>query len=493
MADGKKKKKGRRLSASEQKRGPPSNGFESIIEAMPLRCAAENVHPLVLPEEALVFKPAPADVVCVFKNGDKERKIHCNIELDEAEKEALRVLQKEACDQKVAFFPSIAVMATRYLSRARGDPKKALALMQATQAWRMDYFSSGPVSDEQVKEDLKHGIVYFTGRDSALRPTIVVRPRRIPQEWYKLKCIDRMIKVLIFCMEFMLWHMMIPGRIENTNVIVDLKGLGVTQLPIGALSDIYKVMSHHYIGRVFRFYVVNMNWVLNTISGAVKGLLTDRQKQKLVILDNFKDLQNDFALHQLEEDLGGSRPVMQEFFPFNMPPGPFSAKDSSGPKKGAIEGAHALLDNTPVARQGVLWDPSKTKTENTALQYSPEAYDLFQRCNLPIPPDCVPVAVKPEAQETATNGEENPPRRLSKQMRASLREMGICADVVIGISHSEGKGDDTTENNVSPLEANDVDASEEDEDGSDEGAPQEMEDEVVQSSGWLCRSCACAQ
>lgn len=412
------------------------NGFETIPEEPALQCSEKYIAPYTLPQEALIFVPTPEDAVCIFKNGDKERKIHNNIELDEDEKKALEMLQQEAKRQGQKFLPSITAMATRFLSRARGDPVKAVALMLATQAWRLEYFGAGPVRDDQVMEDLKHGIVYFTGRDSSLRPTIIVRPRRIPQEWYRLKCIDRMIKVLIFAMEYMLWYMMIPGRIENTNVIVDLKTLGITQLPLGALNDIYKVMSHHYIGRVFRFYVVNLSWMLNTISGAVKAILTDRQKQKLMILDDVKELRESFALHQLEEDLGGTRPATTEFFPFDMPPGPFTAGSSSGPVQNASSGLHNLLSDGKAARQGQLWDSSKSLQENTKLRYSEEAYTLFERCNYPIPPACpVPRQISSEKPpEKQLSGQSEPSlqqvggRRVSQRvMRQSLKDLGIVS------------------------------------------------------------------
>lgn len=44
--------------------------------------------------------------------------------------------------------------------------------------------------------------------------------------------------------------------------------------------------------------------LFSIVSGQVKGILTDRQKQKLQLLDNLDDLKKDFAYHQLEEDLG---------------------------------------------------------------------------------------------------------------------------------------------------------------------------------------------
>merc|ERR1740130_1307954 len=115
--------------------------------------------------------------------------------------------------------------------------------------------------------------------------------------------------------------------------------------------------------------------------------------------------------------------VVKEFFPFNMPPSPFKASCSSGPSSKSIQGAHAALAETSSARQGILWDSQKSKSENCALEYSPEARAIFERCNYPIPQNC---PTPGEAKETDANQFAPPPRRLSqKQMRASLKEMGI--------------------------------------------------------------------
>jgi len=367
--------------------GAMANGFRTVPELDPVSVREENISPFSLPAEALTFSPPPDAVICTFKNGDKERKIYCNVEYQAQEMDLLKRLQKDAREQGVAFYPSVAAMATRYLSRARGDVKKALKLMQATQEWRRQYFKEGPISDASVAEDLKHGIVYFSGRDRNLRPAIVVRAIRIPQRWYKEKCIDRLIRVLVFCMEYMLRYMLIPGKVENNCLIVDLKGLSWSQVPIGALKDIYSIMSHHYIGRVFKFYVCNLSGALSTIASMAKALLTDRQKQKLVVLDNMSELRKEYALHQLEEDFGGTRPRISEFFPFPMPPGPFEGGSARGPSEGAVPGAHDLL-----ARDGAcgrLWDPELSRADNERLEYSPKAAGIFEKCDLPIPPECL--------------------------------------------------------------------------------------------------------
>lgn len=416
-----KKSKASKNTTGGLKKGPVMDGFRTVEEPAYLSIKEENIAPFTLPVEAFTFEPEPDMVVSHFKNGDTERKIYCNIELSEEEKASVKALQETAKAQGLEFFPSIAIMAGRFLSRARGDPHKAIKLMLATQEWKADYFKDGPVADHQVIDDLKYGVVYFCGRDYGMRPTIVCRANRIPDEWYKDKAagIERLIRVLIFSMEYMVRYMVVPGKIENNCLVVDLKGLGISGVPISALSKIYSVMSHHYIGRVFRFYVVNMSSGLSTIAGWVKGLLTDRQKQKLQLLDNLDDLKKDFASHQLEEDLGGTRPVIKTFFPFPLQGPPFEKGSTESSTAKPLEGTHKLL--TAMGARGRIWDPTKTKEENASLEYAPEAYDFFVQNEIPVPPDCQKQheAAKQAEEEAKRAAAESPSGITNSDMKAS--------------------------------------------------------------------------
>jgi len=379
------------------------NGFKTVPEVKSLVVADENIAPFSLPQEVLSYTPEGLVVVHTFKNGDKERKIHCNRELEQKELQGLRVLRKLAANS--AFFPSLTTMATRYISRARGDEKKAFKLLEETQKWRATFFEKGPVTDKQVFDDMQHGIMYFTGRDLELRPTIVIRACRIPPQWYKENKIDTVLRLLIFCMEYMLRYMVYPGRVENNNVIVDLKGLGISQVPIGALRDIYGIMSHHYMGRVYKFYICNMSMVLGTIAGAVKGLLTDRQKQKLVFVDKIPDLLKDFAPHHLEQDLGGSRPVIKgKFFPFPLQPGPFKPGTTAGPDSSAIPNVHEIFTDFGVS--GRLLDSEvEEKDADLPPAFTAKAASIFRQAGVPVPP----AAEACETQSTKNGEEESAP------------------------------------------------------------------------------------
>lgn len=421
-----------------------TNGFQSIPEIQAFCCSDKNCAPFSLPVEALSLEPTPEDVITTFKNGDKERKIHCNTVLEAYELERLNELRKEAKAHGVAFYPSVAVMATRFLSRARMDARKALKLMQATQAWRENYFKGGPVTDEAVREDMQHGVVYFVGRDVALRPALVIRASRIPKQWYKEKRTDRLIRLLIFCMEYLLRFMLVPGRVENLSVIVDLTGLGLSQVPISALTEVYKVMSHHYIGRVYKFYVCNASPTLFAIAGMAKSILTDRQRQKLNILDNVSELRKDFVPDQLEKDLGGTREVVKRFLPFPLEHGPFKLQSGVDkvPTAAAVSGVHAVLSDEGAA--GRLWDPKQTYEENTRLDYAPGAAAILHRCGRPLPWEFrLPLQ---EAVGAPSQGEPSPP------VSDACKEDG--SKTTLGSRNSESTSPGLSEDSFGKLDSN---------------------------------------
>lgn len=378
------------------------NGFRVIEEKPPLVISESSLAPYSLPAEVLTYEP-PEDVVTTrFNNGDKERKIHCNTRLSPEELENLDAMRDEAQAQGADFYPSVTSMATRFLSRARGDPKKAVKLMQETQDWRQAYFTPGPCREAEVQEDIKHGMCYFCGRDSNLRPAIIIRLARIPVKWDKEGGIARFIRILIFSMEYFLRYMVVPGRIENLNVIVDLAGMGISQIPISAVSEVYKVMSHHYIGRVYKFYVCNVSRLMSTMAGLVISLLTDRQKQKMNVLDDNAEMLKEFAAHQLEQDLGGTRPKLVQFFPFPMSPGPYGAGYRGEPDTSTVADVHNIMGMG--GSLGRLWNPKETDENNSKLDYGPKAADILQRCNLPVPPELL---------EVMQDGEQSPKDTMS--------------------------------------------------------------------------------
>jgi len=399
--------------------GPMANGFPMVEEGECIRVSSENVSPFSMPREVLEYAPGPDFIVTTLGNGDKERKIHCNTELNQQELDGLRIMQRMARSQRKAYFPSISVAATRFLATARGDTKKAIKMMDEAQQWRKDYFAAGPITDESVAEDFKHGIIYFAGRDSGMRPTITIRANRVPAAWYKDGTGGtKLLRILVFSVEYLVRYMCVPGKVESQCLMVDLEGLGATQVPFKELKEIYSVMSHFYPGRLARVYICNLSGMLGMAMGAAKGLLTDRQKAKLAYIKDLKELMANFAPHQLEEKLGGSRPNLTQFFPFPIAEGPYDVSCTSGPDAKAVKNIHEVFDKDGVL--GRLWDPKKDAKQNTYLVYSADAVEIFERLGLPVPED----AAKPPVFEEEADEEEEDEEVFSEA--EDVPEPGKC-------------------------------------------------------------------
>mmetsp|Transcript_319 Transcript_319/g.886 ORF Transcript_319/g.886 Transcript_319/m.886 type:complete len:235 (-) Transcript_319:84-788(-) len=175
--------------------------------------------------------------------------------------------------------------------------------------------------------------------------------------------------------------MCVPGRVENLVLLIDLAGLSSFGVPMGPLKEIYKVMSGHYPGRLKSVYICNMPSALSWAYSAAKTILTDRQKRKLHPVNKVSELTQFIAAHQLEEDLGGTRKAITTFYPFPVGPGPFDLGSTQRKENETVKNCHEALDGAAV--EGHLWDPRRSKEQNSALGYSEKAPEIMRACGFP--------------------------------------------------------------------------------------------------------------
>jgi hypothetical protein len=249
----------------------------------------------ILPQE--VFSFVPTELVVNFENGDRERKIHTNTEYtDEELQRVIKFLELFAA-QGTPVSPYVLSCTTRFISRAREDVEEGLNLATNTQKWRSEFFfdTAGvptPLVDDPSNKWMqmaKEGAIYFCGRDKHLRPILVLRPSRIKSEWHNEDDCDEFIKMLVFYNEFMIRYMLVPGVVENLSVIFDCDGIQIGWNTASMAKQINTVLSGHYNGRVFRFFVANPPWMMSVLMGIAKPLLSARQQAKITILDSSVD------------------------------------------------------------------------------------------------------------------------------------------------------------------------------------------------------------
>ena len=111
---------------------------------------------------------------------------------------------------------------------------------------------------------------------------------------------------------------MMPSKIENWTIIVDLNNVGLTQIPKNLLQSVITSMQRNYRGRLFRMFAVNVHWLVRGLWQIAKNLVDEFTLTKMNMLGyEFKDnILQVIDAGNLEAKYGGSLPNKEiEFFP----------------------------------------------------------------------------------------------------------------------------------------------------------------------------------
>eukprot|EP00916_Digyalum_oweni_P002808 GHVL01005211.1.p1 GENE.GHVL01005211.1~~GHVL01005211.1.p1 ORF type:complete len:522 (+),score=91.75 GHVL01005211.1:447-2012(+) len=335
--------------------------------------------PLVMPQELLAFQPQERDTHKLFSKGAVIRQIFMHQPLSEDEQTYLREWRVFTKENNFSYPPQAEHMILRllYYSKRKFKEKylqKTMEHMTHIVTWRQSYF---PIKEEDVLPDLQSGLMYWMGRDSSLRPLLIVRLANSSKS-----CTPAQVsKVCIFCMEYIIKYGMFPGKNENCRVLVDLKGVPIHKIPLTALKEMAALLTKQYPFRLDRMYILNSPRVVQSLWSVIKtsGVLSEVQMEKINFYrSNFAEaLLAEYAPHQLEECYGGSVPNITKFYPFPFQPGPFEPFCMEGPRKDYKEDVWKVLSDT--GRDGVIWENEK----RTPYLYSLSAPGIFKKCGVP--------------------------------------------------------------------------------------------------------------
>eukprot|EP00397_Hematodinium_sp_SG-2012_P031422 GEMP01033356.1.p1 GENE.GEMP01033356.1~~GEMP01033356.1.p1 ORF type:complete len:308 (+),score=39.27 GEMP01033356.1:233-1156(+) len=289
----------------------------------------EPLPPYCIPFELLTWQPQPSDIKTVFKNGDYERKIHLNIEVDPGERELIKEVRRLQRETQVPLRRTMEARILRHISHARGDSRKALESLISTQEWRRNFFTPRMTDRmDSMGQYLTKGFAYFCGRDSGHRPLLFVKPIVAFLEGWDLPICEKMFA---FCLEFALRYLFLPGKVETVVVVLDVGGCSTWQLRGEELRSVAAMLSKLYVGRLYQLMVVNAPMFVAGLWTLAKNFISDRQQAKTVFCKHMKDVcAGRCAKHQVEVQYGGSIPKLTTFYPFTLPPAPFTA-DYAGP------------------------------------------------------------------------------------------------------------------------------------------------------------------
>ena len=135
-----------------------------------------------------------------------------------------------------------------------------------------------PVSFDLIGEIMKSGILYLCGRDIMYRPVIILNVRKIINGKFSEESLNA---VAAFFFTFVEKKFLIPGRVENWIMIIDLNDVGMMNLPMKRIEAVGKMVQRHYAGRLFRQFVINMGFMLRKSSSLFLNFLDEASQLKI--------------------------------------------------------------------------------------------------------------------------------------------------------------------------------------------------------------------
>lgn len=342
--------------------------------------------PYPIPEELLKFTPQDGEIFkFFFKGTPKEvriRQIFFHTPLTDQEQHWLQLIRDYCRWKNFPIRPCLEPLLLRicyYAWRKYGDKdcfRRAYEHIMETVNWRATMFPLND-TDPEILEDLHRGIMYWVARDQCFRPLLIVRLRRLPRS----NCPLRFKRLTIFCFEWAIRYLFVPGLVETCIVVFDVRGIALHHFPMSALTDMTNTLTRQYPFRLDRMYIINDSIFIQTVWSVARQFLTEVQQKKMNFMRTgyTTELLKSFAAHQLEREYGGTRDELESFYPFPLVQGPFTPNTSSTPNTTAVQDCWKAVSRETA--KGVVWEGDI----RTPIQWSSEAPAVFAECGLPSP------------------------------------------------------------------------------------------------------------
>merc|ERR1719487_161989 len=211
--------------------------------------------------------------------------IFLNTPLDEAEQESIQNFYAELKEQGKVLAHCSQIHILRLLQHSKGNIKKAIKQMECNLVARQKYLVDDRCSATvaTLQHDLQKGVLYMHGRDEKLRPCLVIRASRIDKE-----CFDdppRLCRVAVFILETILRYGMVPGKVENWGVIIDLENAGEHGVPpLRLITSLVETLQNMYRFRMAWTKMVHAPWWFAAMWSGIKRAIPGESVKKVEIL-----------------------------------------------------------------------------------------------------------------------------------------------------------------------------------------------------------------
>ena len=280
------------------------------------------------PREAYYYYPKGEELIEFNKKKPKKtyRKIYSDTPFLDIEKQYIIDFKQLLSQHPEVQLPSYMddALLLRFIYADECDYQVVFKRLVKYLEWSNKTFPIVISPKSKLIEILNKGFVYVYGRDCRFRPILVFRLQEFVK-YEKIYSVEEVIECGCFLGQFVLNNMMIPGKIERWNLLINLRGATLLSLP-DHIKKLLPIMNEGFISRLHKNYVIGMTFILRILYKLVCAFLHESTIKKIKILGGKKDqgLFEEIRRDNIEQNLGGTAPdahIGQEngLFPPRMP------------------------------------------------------------------------------------------------------------------------------------------------------------------------------
>ena len=109
------------------------------------------------------------------------------------------------------------------------------------------------------------------------RPIVMVNIRRLIEQDYS---VEALLEGSSFFFDFIVKKLLLPGKVENWIIVIDLGGVALTKIPVKKVGAIITNGSSNFGARLFRNFNINASWTVRKSSQIFTAFIGDITKIK---------------------------------------------------------------------------------------------------------------------------------------------------------------------------------------------------------------------
>ncbi len=156
--------------------------------------------------------------------------------------------------------------------------------------------------NEKIGYVLNYGFIQCLGRDKKYRPILWIDFRKHDIQLTKHIDNKEFIEIFVYYINFVIEKMMLPGQVEQFNVILQIDSMD-SSIFVNNFKDIIFTIQMYFPSRLHKLFVVTFKNTIESSFSLIENYLLLHNKERMVIVNkkNYKSLFKEISQRTLKE------------------------------------------------------------------------------------------------------------------------------------------------------------------------------------------------